>query len=154
VTHLLCEPVRHGRVRLLSEDGAHFGQSAKGGLSGFRSMLSFISPPAQCSPQRCFQAIGMVVGLSRPWLYPQKGASHRRGRPPRRPGVQREGNLRLAVRPGPDASGDAVRRRERGTLRHQSGSSAHRKQLLRAMAPVRRPGMLASMDRCRRQTCW
>ena len=32
----LCQPVRHGRVRLLSEDGAYFGRSAKGWFFGFQ----------------------------------------------------------------------------------------------------------------------
>ncbi|MCS3638919.1 transposase [Salinibacter ruber] len=36
MTHLLCEPVRHGRARLLSEDGAYFGRSAKGWFFGFQ----------------------------------------------------------------------------------------------------------------------
>ena len=48
----LCEPVRHGRVRLLSEDGAYFGRSAKGWFFGFQihalihQPTLFISPPA------------------------------------------------------------------------------------------------------------
>jgi hypothetical protein len=40
----LCEPVRHGRVRLLSEDGAKFGRSAKGWFFGFQ-MHALIHQP-------------------------------------------------------------------------------------------------------------
>ncbi|WP_374982344.1 transposase [Salinibacter ruber] len=32
----LCQPVRHGRVRLPGEDGAYFGRSAKGWFFGFQ----------------------------------------------------------------------------------------------------------------------
>ena len=32
----LCQPIRHGRVRLLREDGARFGKSSKGWFFGFK----------------------------------------------------------------------------------------------------------------------
>lgn len=32
----MCEPIRHGRVRLLREDGAYFGNSSKGWFFGFK----------------------------------------------------------------------------------------------------------------------
>jgi len=35
----LCQPIRHGRVRLLREDGAYFGKSSKGWFFGFQLHL-------------------------------------------------------------------------------------------------------------------
>lgn len=35
----LCHPIRHGRVRLLREDGAYFGKSSKGWFFGFKLHL-------------------------------------------------------------------------------------------------------------------
>ncbi len=35
----LCQPVRHGRVRLLREDGAYFGKTSKGWFFGFKLHL-------------------------------------------------------------------------------------------------------------------
>jgi transposase len=35
----LCQPIRHGRVRLLREDGAYFGKSSKGWFFGFKLHL-------------------------------------------------------------------------------------------------------------------
>ena len=35
----VCLPIRHGRVRLLREDGAHFGKSSKGWFFGFKLHL-------------------------------------------------------------------------------------------------------------------
>ena len=35
----LCQPLRHGRVRLLRADGAYFGKSSKGGFFGFKLPL-------------------------------------------------------------------------------------------------------------------
>jgi hypothetical protein len=35
----LCQPIRHGRVRLLRDEGAYFGKSSKGGFFGFKLHL-------------------------------------------------------------------------------------------------------------------
>jgi transposase len=35
----LCLPIRHGRVRLLREEGAYFGKTSKGGFFGFKLHL-------------------------------------------------------------------------------------------------------------------
>jgi hypothetical protein len=35
----LCAPIRHGRVRLLREEGAYFGKTSKGGFCGFKLHL-------------------------------------------------------------------------------------------------------------------
>lgn len=40
----LCEPVRHGRVRLPGEDGAKFGMSAKGWFFGFQTCALIHQP--------------------------------------------------------------------------------------------------------------
>src|SRR5262249_48560503 len=32
----VCKPIRHGRVRLLREDGAYFGKTSKGWFFGFK----------------------------------------------------------------------------------------------------------------------
>jgi hypothetical protein len=35
----LCAPIRHGRVRLLRDEGAYFGKTSKGGFFGFKLHL-------------------------------------------------------------------------------------------------------------------
>jgi DDE family transposase len=35
----LCQPIRHGRVRLLRDEGAYFGKSSKGWFFGFKLQL-------------------------------------------------------------------------------------------------------------------
>ncbi|WP_272503906.1 IS982 family transposase [Salinibacter ruber] len=65
----LCQPVRHGRVRLLSEDGAYFGRSAKGWFFGFQvhalihqptgAVLTAILLPGNWDDRRAVRALAL-----------------------------------------------------------------------------------------------
>src|SRR4029453_11630893 len=53
----LCQPIRHGRVRLLRDEGAYFGKSSKGGFFGFKlhllrhidgRVLNIVLTPGNC----------------------------------------------------------------------------------------------------------
>jgi transposase len=53
----LCQPIRHGRVRLLRDEGAYFGKSSKGWFFGFKlhllrhidgRVLTIVLTPGNC----------------------------------------------------------------------------------------------------------
>jgi hypothetical protein len=68
----LCEPIRHGRVRLLSEDGAYFGRSAKGWFFGFQIhalihqptgvVLTAMLLPGNWDDRRAVRALALSTG--------------------------------------------------------------------------------------------
>ena len=68
----LCQPVRHGRVRLLSEDGAYFGRSAKGWFFGFQIhalihqptgvVLTAMLLPGNWDDRRAVRAMALSTG--------------------------------------------------------------------------------------------
>ena len=68
----LCEPVRHGRARLLSEDGAYFGRSVKGWFFGFQihalihqptgAVLTAMLLPGNWDDRRAVQDLALSTG--------------------------------------------------------------------------------------------
>lgn len=73
----LCHPLRHGRVRLLREDGARFGKTSKGWFFGFKlhalrhisgRVMSLMLTPANCDDREPAAAVtdgvegGVVIG--------------------------------------------------------------------------------------------
>ena len=132
----LCQPVRHGRVRLLSEDGAYFGRSAKGWFFGFQIhalihqptgvVLTAMLLPGNWDDRRAVRAMALSTGGG--VLLGDQGYSG---------GLQWRRDLRLALRRSPDPPCDAVRRGKGRTFRRQPSAPTHRKQLLGAMAPIR-----------------
>jgi len=68
----LCEPVRHGRARLLSEAGAYFGRSAKGWFFGFQIhallhqptgvVLTAMLLPGNWDDRRAVRALALSTG--------------------------------------------------------------------------------------------
>jgi transposase len=73
----LCHPLRHGRVRLLREDGARFGKTSKGWFFGFKlhalrhisgRVMSLLLTPANCDDREPAPALtdgadgGVVIG--------------------------------------------------------------------------------------------
>jgi hypothetical protein len=68
----VCKPIRHGRVRLLSEDGAKFGRSAKGWFFGFQMHALIHQPtgvvvtamllPGNRDDREAVQALAMSTG--------------------------------------------------------------------------------------------
>lgn len=78
----VCKPIRHGRVRLLSEDGAKLGRSPEGWFFGFQIRASVHQPtgvvvtaiplPTGCDDREAVQALAMSTGgglllVDRPW---------------------------------------------------------------------------------------
>lgn len=66
----VCEPIRHGRVRLLREDGAYFGKSSKGWFFGFKlhglmradgRLITAILTPANWPDRDVALALGLAV---------------------------------------------------------------------------------------------
>ena len=66
----LCQPIRHGRVRLRREDGAYLGKTSKGGFFGFKlhllrhldgRVLNIVLPPGTCDARG--PALVLVQGL-------------------------------------------------------------------------------------------
>ena len=70
----LCEPIRHGRVRLPGEDGAYFGRSAKGWFFGFQIhalihqptgvVLTAMLLPGNWDDRRAVRALALSTALS------------------------------------------------------------------------------------------
>jgi transposase len=67
----LCLPIRHGRVRLLRDEGAYFGKSSKGWFFGFKlhllrhidgRVLNIILTPGNCDDR--LPALALVYGLA------------------------------------------------------------------------------------------
>jgi len=73
----LCHPLRHGRVRLLREDGARFGKTSKGWFFGFKlhalrhisgRVMNLLLTPANCDDREPAPALtdgaegGVVIG--------------------------------------------------------------------------------------------
>jgi hypothetical protein len=68
----VCKPIRHGRVRLLGEDGARFGRSAKGWFFGFQMHALIHQPtgvvvtamllPGNRDDREAVQALAMSTG--------------------------------------------------------------------------------------------
>lgn len=73
----LCHPLRHGRVRLMREDGARFGKTSKGWFFGFKlhalrhisgRVMSLVLTPANCDDREPASALtdgadgGVVIG--------------------------------------------------------------------------------------------
>jgi transposase len=67
----LCLPIRHGRVRLLRDEGAYFGKSSKGWFFGFKlhllrhidgRVLNIVLTPGNCDDR--IPALGLVQGLA------------------------------------------------------------------------------------------
>jgi transposase len=68
----LCHPLRHGQVRLLCEDGAYFGKTAKGWFFGFRmhallhqatgAVLTALLTPGNWDDRRAVGALAMSIG--------------------------------------------------------------------------------------------
>lgn len=68
----VCKPIRHGRVRLLGEDGAKFGRSAKGWFFGFQMHALIHQPtgvvvtamllPGNRDDREAVQALAMSTG--------------------------------------------------------------------------------------------
>jgi transposase len=68
----VCKPIRHGRVRLLREDGAYFGKSSTGGYFGFKlhtlvhhtgAILYAMLTPANC-PDKDADVLGTLLALA------------------------------------------------------------------------------------------
>lgn len=66
----VCHPIRHGRVRLLREDGAYFSKSSKGWFFGFKLhsvvntqgiVLGSVLTPANCPDADVAQALALVL---------------------------------------------------------------------------------------------
>ena len=67
----LCLPIRHGRVRLLRDEGAYFGKSSKGWFFGFKlhllrhidgRVLNILLTPGNCDDR--LPALALVQGLA------------------------------------------------------------------------------------------
>jgi transposase len=67
----LCQPIRHGRVRLLRDEGAYFGKSSKGWFFGFKlhllrhidgRVLNILLTPGNCDDR--VPALALVQGLA------------------------------------------------------------------------------------------
>ena len=67
----LCQPLRHGRVRLLRNEGAYFGKSSKGGCFGFKlhllrhldgRVLNSILTPGNCADR--LPALALVQAVN------------------------------------------------------------------------------------------
>ncbi|WP_279304727.1 IS982 family transposase [Salinibacter ruber] len=68
----LCQPIRHGRVRLPGEDGAYFGRSAKGWFFGFQIhalihqptgvVLTAMLLPGNWDDRRAVRALALSTG--------------------------------------------------------------------------------------------
>jgi transposase len=67
----LCLPIRHGRVRLLRDEGAYFGKSSKGWFFGFKlhllrhidgRVLNIVLTPGNCDDR--IPALVLVQGLA------------------------------------------------------------------------------------------
>jgi transposase len=67
----LCQPIRHGRVRLLREDGAYFGKTSKGWFFGFKlpllrhiegRVLNIVLTPGNCDDR--IPALALVQGVA------------------------------------------------------------------------------------------
>jgi Transposase DDE domain len=67
----LCLPIRHGRLRLLRDEGAYFGKSSKGGFFGFKlhllrhidgRTLHILLTPGNCDDR--LPALALVHGLA------------------------------------------------------------------------------------------
>ena len=66
----VCKPIRHGRVRLLREDGAYFGKSSTGWFFGFRlhalvhhsgAIMAAVLTPANWPEQDAALALALTV---------------------------------------------------------------------------------------------
>ena len=66
----VCKPIRHGRVRLLREDGAYFGKSSTGWFFGFKlhamvhytgTIVSAILTPANFDEREAALALALSV---------------------------------------------------------------------------------------------
>jgi hypothetical protein len=66
----VCQPIRHGRVRVLRDEGAYFGKSSKGGFFGFKlqvlrqvdgRVLNLILTPGNCDGR--VPALALVQGV-------------------------------------------------------------------------------------------
>jgi hypothetical protein len=73
---LLCQPIRHGRVRLLRDAGAYFGKSSKGWFFGFKlpllrhidgRVLNIIRTPGNCDDRIPVLALVQAVDGGVTW---------------------------------------------------------------------------------------
>ena len=93
----LCESARHGRVRLLAEDGAKFGVEASGDwFYGFKIHV-LIHRPTQMVPAAMLLRNSDSSRPKRPGRRPRVGTMGERRRPPGRRGLSGQRSLRLAL---------------------------------------------------------
>jgi len=133
----LCESARHGRARLLDEDGAKFGVDASGDwFYGFKMHAPHSSADPGCNHCNAF-----ARKQKRSDRCPRIGPVDERRCPFGGRGLSRRSALRLALQSGANASGDAIGRFGRGPFSRQPGPAAGRKQFFRPLAPILEPGV-------------